>query len=562
MSMPQDASQNLAPGLQTVKYKTILPMGKVGNYIQNERLEFIIPPDIAYFDGKQSYLNIVIRNQSTCETNEFPYPACFPPHIGAHAIVNRLQIQDMKGAELENLEAYNQYSGIMNSYCNDSDVFGTLSRVEGIAAHNPRRNNCNFSDVKVNYFTDVGVTDGVGNLTGGGDNKTTTFCLPIMSGLFSYWAGEHMAYPNLDIGGTKMTFYLEEFRNSLQSLSHEFYNNFDLNGSAIPSRSAVIIGQPCGGASSSVTEFIIDECNTNATVDGVTYDVAQSGFVVGQRIETEGDTGGAEATITKVEGGQGDNNDRIRITYDPARGADDATTIKVLQNSEGFKWIIDKVELKVLETIPEANTLRAIRASMTRGINYTTYQVNKLSTASQLRNAVLNIPTSLTRGLSIFCVPVDIDKIGQDGENNSYLYPRMDSSYTNNNNNYSYIWQVRNILIPNRQLALTTTVNAPSDNVTFYNQQVMALRPMRPVKCLGEPFYDSSREKEELENPFFFPILLAPLGNSYDLLDSDPQLRIENSSTTPANITSKLYFIYQNHVRRLIANDSGVQVDI
>ena len=68
--------------------------------------------------------------------------------------------------------------------------------------------------------------------------------------------------------------------------------------------------------------------------------------------------------------------------------------------------------------------------------------------------------------------------------------------------------------------------------------------------------------KEELENPFFFPILLAPLGNSYDLLDSDPQLRIENTSSTPANITSKLYFIYQNHVRRLIANDSGVQVDL
>ena len=559
-----DASQQLAPGLQSVKYKTILPMGKVGEYKQNERLEFVIPSDIAYFDGKQSYLNVVMRNLSVDE-GDAPFPSCFPPHVGAHAIVNRLQIQDMKGAELENLEAYNQYQGIMNSYCNDTDVYGTLSRVEGIAAHNPREENCMFDDVKVNYFTDVGASNVSSNLViGGGDAKTCTFCLPIMSGLYSYWAGEHMAYPNLDIGGTKMTFYLEEYKNSLQALSHHFVHDVNLNGNGVSTNNAVKIGTDVAGTGASTTEFDVSltVCMTNVQPDGVEYEANQSGFVVGQTIQTGGATGTADAVITKVEVGQGAGMDQLRITYAPARGNNDATSIKVLQKTSGFEWIIDKVELKVLETIPDSGTLRAVRSAMSRGINYTTYQLNKLSTASQLKNAVLNIPTSLTRGLSIFCVPVDIAKIGLDGAENSYLYPRMDSSYAGNDNNYNYIWQVRNILIPNRQLELTTTVNAPSDNVTFYNQQAMALRPMRPVKCLGEPFYRTNRDKQEHENPFFFPILLAPLGNSYDLLDSDPQLRIENTSSTPGNITSKLYFIYQNHVRRLIANDSGVQVDL
>lgn len=560
-----DASQQLAPGLQSVKYKTILPMGKVGEYKQNERLEFVIPPDIAYFDGKQSYLNIVMRNLSQDDGNA-PFPSCFPPHVGAHAIVNRLQIQDMKGAELENLEAYNQYQGIMNSYCNDSDVYGTLSRVEAIAAHNPREENCLFDDVKVNYFTDVGASNVSSNLViGGGDDKTCTFCLPIMSGLFSYWAGEHMAYPNLDIGGTKMTFYLEEYKNSLQPLAHHFINNQVLNGSSVATNVAVQIGDnvACDSDGTSAVLVSLAVCNTKADLgDGETYQANQCGFVVGQTIETDGATGTATAKITKVEIDQGAGQNQVKITYDTPRGVADATSVKVKQKSTGFEWIVDKVELKVLETIPDAGTLRAVRSAMSRGINYTTYQLNKLSTASQLKNAVLNIPTSLTRGLSIFCVPVDIARIGNVGADNSYLYPRMDSSYSGNDNNYNYIWQVRNILIPNRQLELTTTVNAPSDNVTFYNQQAMALRPMRPVKCLGDPFYKSNRTKEELENPFFFPILLAPLGNSYDLLDSDPQLRIENTSSTPGNITSKLYFIYQNHVRRLIANDSGVQVDL
>ena len=99
-----------------------------------------------------------------------------------------------------------------------------------------------------------------------------------------------------------------------------------------------------------------------------------------------------------------------------------------------------------------------------------------------------------------------------------------------------------------------------NDNPTFFNQQVMALRPMREVRALGD---SSMKEADaELSQPFFIPILLSPVGSSFDLVDTDPQLRIKNSTGTPANILAKLHHVYINHTRKLIANDGGVVVEI
>jgi len=159
--------------------------------------------------------------------------------------------------------------------------------------------------------------------------------------------------------------------------------------------------------------------------------------------------------------------------------------------------------------------------------------------------------------------PVQTEKIGLDSGLNSLLYPQPDSYYSGNSNNYSYIWMVRNILIPNRELRLSNTTQdtVQNDNPTFFNQQVMALRPMKEVRALGD--YEINDDKDELSNPFFIPILLTPVGSSFDLVDTDPQLRITNSeSGTPADILAKLQHVYINHTRKLVANDMGVQVEI
>ena len=58
------ANAPVGPKLQNVKYTSILPMRKSSGNKQNEKVEFMIPPEIPYFDGKQSYLLVHVRNTS------------------------------------------------------------------------------------------------------------------------------------------------------------------------------------------------------------------------------------------------------------------------------------------------------------------------------------------------------------------------------------------------------------------------------------------------------------------------------------------------------------------
>ena len=62
-----------------------------------------------------------------------------------------------------------------------------------------------------------------------------------------------------------------------------------------------------------------------------------------------------------------------------------------------------------------------------------------------------------------------------------------------------------------------------------------------------------------LTNPYCFPLPLAPNGVSYNLMESDPQLRITNVGAAP---TAKLHHIFINHTRKMTANDSGVVVSL
>jgi hypothetical protein len=549
-----NGSQNLGAGLSSVKYKTILPEGKTSGYRENEKVEFHIPQDVGYFDGKQSYLNIVVRNTTT--SNASSYPCAFPAHVGAHALINRLQLQDGKGFELENIEQYNLYTGILNAYCNNSDTYDTISKVEGVAAHNPQALHMTANDPKVNYFNPPNSGNVTANVVTSVGSVANTFCLPINLGLFSAFANEHMAYPNLDIGGSRLTIYLEEARNALQSLASNFIKEVDLpDGVNTKIRNnPIFVSETADGtiAAGKVTieaggQFDID------TDEGQGFDMGRIGYRIGMEIE-DGD--GKKGTIESMSI---DADGDLEIQTSGLVGST-ATTFKAVAPT--FSYEIDKIELKLLETVPDPATVKQIRRVMTQGINYQTTQLTKISTPAQLVNAVVDIPSAITRGLSIMVSPVQTDNIGKDNAENSLLYPQPDSYYPGNNNEYNYQWQVRNILIPNRELKVTASSEATTqnDNPTFFNQQVMALRPMREVRALGDK--ELKVGNNELSQPFFIPILLTPVGSSFDLVDTDPQLRIKNTTGTPSQILAKLQHVYINHTRKLVANDGGVMVEI
>tara|TARA_R110001606_G_scaffold397599_1_gene574573 strand:- start:324 stop:1997 length:1674 start_codon:yes stop_codon:yes gene_type:complete len=551
---PANGGENLQAGLASVKYKSILPMGKQSGYTQNEKVQFEIPPEIGYFDGKQSYLNIVVRNTTSSQAS--PYPVCFPPHIGAHALINRMQLQDMKGMELENIEQYNLYTGIINSYCNDSDTYNTISKVEGIAAHNPLAHNRGINDPKVNYFVQNPSSNIASNVVSAIAGKANTFCLPLNLGLFSAFGGEHMAYPNLDVGGSRLTLYLEQANRILNSLAHNSINPNASDANILESN-AVSTALPATNGTAA-NQFLFDNTagfNFTRLADGdLLNDYCGVGFRPGMQLKNMDTADVADITAVNIT-----NAGAVQVTCSSNLGTVDngSSNIRV-NNSSDLGYTIDKIELKVLETIPAPNTISQIRKAMMRGINFQSTQLTKISTGAELINAIIDIPSSISRALSIWSVPVDTTRMNFENDENTLMYPQIDSQKVGNANEISYQYQVRNILVPNRSVGITRTRSSvnQNDNPTFYNQQAMALRPIREAKCIAE-----QRAAEDLTNPFFIPILLAPHGSSFSLIDTDPLLRIENTATG-ADITQKLYHIYINHTRMLSATDGGVVVSI
>ena len=563
------------PKLQQVKYVNVLPEGKLGDYTQNNRVDFMPDPITApYFDGAQSYINIRVRNTSTFDQGnsgssaDAVPPLCFPAHIGANALINRMVVRAKENnMVIEDLEAYNMVTGIQQSYSHDSDVFPTLSRITGVAGRTCEPMNQTVDNLGVNYFLPNGELNASSNtITGGGEAVNATFCLPVNSGLFSAFgfmkdsfgnlAKQHHVVPNLDVGGVHVQMFLEKNNVALQTMYSRFYKAVVVNGSNCVEE----VGKNPFDDHASVkagTQILINEaeCDTSLTVNDVAYDPSMCVFRVGQLVTDGTDT----RKIVSVKTNQGTGK-QIEIEVDVAFSAGDGP-INIKLANVTRSYVIDKIELKLLLTIPDDSTVRMIRSQMARGISFTSLQLYKQSTASQLKNAVIDIPEALTRAQAIVAVPCQQDDLEALDINNSYVYCRPDALLPvgGNTNQVSYQWQIENQLLPNLAVDTDSKTNAQSDNSIFFNQQVMALRHLIEVKALADSPKVRKSQDVDLELPFFLPVSLSPRGVSYDLVNSAPQLRITNSANG-ADIKAKLYHIFVIHTRILSASDAGVQV--
>jgi len=564
--------QGSNPKLQTVKYVNILPEGKQNNYRQNERVDFMPDPStVPYFDGKQSYLNIRVRNTSTfvignsANAATAATPLCFPAHIGANAMINRCLIRAKDNAQvIEDLESYNQFNSIKNAYTHDQDIFKTLGRISGVAGRTCQPINQTVDNLAVNYFLPNGSigTGGTANsIVGGNESRDASFCVPVESGLFSAFAQQHHVIPNLDVPIHQQIF-LEKAAVALQVMSSKMYRQVVVNGTTV----TVVQGKSpladhSAELSASKTELLLngDECNTALAPDGVPYTAQMLAFRVGMPIIIGANT----RIITKVETNTGGSNSQITITVDGGFGATGAVDFQMAPMVRSYN--IDKIELKCLLTIPDAATMRMIRSQMNKGISFASVQLYKQSSPASLLNAVLDIPEALTRAGSLIAVPVQQDNLESLDIENSYMYCRPDAALqvanggsAGNTNQTTYQWQVGGLLLPNLAVETNSGTNANSDNAIFFNQQVMALRHLVKVQSLADSPNARKLQDIDLDLPFFYPLSLAPNGETFNIIDSAPQLRIGNSNGT--DTTAKLYHIFVVHTRVLKSTDMGAEI--
>ena len=550
------------PKLQSVNYVTILPEGKTSGYKPEQQVDFKIDPiQFPYIDGKQSYLLLNIEPTGTFSNTSATadVPLMFVPNQGANSLVNRLtcRVNDGTGKIIEDREAYNMYNGLMNSYSHDSDVFPALAKVEAVSGRSSHPINRTIDNINNTYFYPLPDTATTTNTAAGGGSllAQNSFVIPIQLGLFSAFGGQHHAVPNMDIGGCHLTYYLEKANRCLQTLCHKFYVTQTISGQQVDVVVAKEFTDSIDIAFTAGDTFDVktSECNCDLSIGDEPWTIDKCAWRVGMPMKIGSNN--AVALIDTIEisaGGQ------IKVTLDQAIGTigDDTIAPDTISKRD---YTITKVELRVLNTMPDAATMKDIQRSVMRGINFNSTQLYKISTASALKNAVIDVPESLTKCLSLMAVPCQQSNLDSVDDQNSYNWPRPDSVLNNDDNDYTYQWQVRQVLIPNLAVKTAKKIDDNNDNAIFFNQQLMAQRPMYNVRSLADNKLNATANNLDLNLPYFFPLLLAPVGTSFDLIDSAPQLRVENVDS--ATTTAKLYHVFVNHVRLLKGSEQGVDIE-
>lgn len=552
------------PKLASVKYVNVLPDNKISDYKELNRVDFRPQPSsIPYFDGKQSYIHVEVQSDSTfvqgnsANPSTASPPVCFPAHVGASALFNRVLVRSAdNGVVVEDIEAYNMIAGIKQSYSHDQDVFKALGRITGVGGRTCCEANQSIDNLAVNYFLPNAENTTANLATGGGTSVEAQFALPVESGVFSAFSNQHHCYPNLDIP-MHLQVFLEKASIALQVMSSKFFRSETVNGTAVVNEAfqSPLSTHACEKVGTEIT-LDVSECDTSLILNDTSYDPNMCAFRVGQML-TDGTD---HRVITAVETNTGAANNQIKITVDVAFSAGDGPiNVKLADITRAYT--VNKIELKLLNTIPDAPTMKMIRAQMAKGISFTSVQLYKLSTAAQLVNSVLDIPEALTRVMSLLAVPCQQDNLESLDINNSYIYCRPDDNLPGfaNNNSTRYQWQVANTLIPNLAVQTNGATNNKNDNSIFYNQQVMALRHLIDVKSLSDNPACNKMNDVDIELPFFYPIALAPKGKSFNIIDSAPQLRINNDGTG-ADITAKLYHIFAVHTRIMRSSDMGAEI--
>ena len=141
-----------------------------------------------------------------------------------------------------------------------------------------------------------------------------------------------MAYPNLDIGGTRLTLYLEQARRCMTSLSSEFYREKSAGGNAY--NGIVNVNhrlETTAGAMDGQSKFLVAlaDCNTSLVINGDAYNVGKVAFRAGDQVVLSGGAGADHTgTVQEVKINKGAAYNQVEITLSAASGATDFTAIE------------------------------------------------------------------------------------------------------------------------------------------------------------------------------------------------------------------------------------------
>ena len=600
--IPMKQTQTAIPSTNGLSYSGTAGQG-------GKRVDFEIPPNVKFMDGKNSYLNFDVKlsPDDTVGVTRLS----LDPFIGGQSLIKNIRIYSgSRAVLLESIENYDTKVSLEYSYDQDESLRKIRALKEGSLVETPLSRGTRGTSVSNNidissnpYFS--GSLQPVNRDYSALDFTTAKVSLPLHTGIF---ADSEKIFPCMLTGGLYIEIDLQDCASCVVQLD-------SVNRHRRMKQNPVIRGRNAAGDEFEIdnavdhTEIFLTLDNNMTSVENcpfvkgeklgicsITDPTSQPALTIGAAAVTAGfpevisvgtgDSGGVTyikitttafrnsntGTGVEIEGGDfmlySAALDRKRVDFD------DRTNVRIQPiTAYAASYTVSNLELVVQQVELDARYEAGMVSKMKEGgviemdiLSATNY---KHSVLKSNRNATLNLPLSNTRAKSIFAIPTDASTYNvpqrMAGLDATYLEEQlsMDGRLHSIRSGKvgcidkltSYQWLIDDKLTPSRPVDVGKINGAKSISA----QPLIELeKSLNQAKIVPRSFCDFNRN---------FQISRAYALNDgvMDLNNKTNQLQLLYNQRTVAGVdepptVDKLFMCFVYHIRRISIKGDSVSV--
>lgn len=601
--IPMKQTQTAIPSTNGLSYTGVAGQG-------GKRVDFEVPPNIKFMDGKNSYLNFDVKLKPDVAVGTTRLS--LDPSIGASSLIKNVRIYSgNRGVLLESIEDYDAKVSLEYSYNQDESMRKMRALKEGSLVETPLSRGTagtsvsNNIDISSNpYF--VQAQPAAGDY--GADQFTTAkVSLPLHTGIF---ADSEKIFPCMLTGGLYVEIDLQDCARCVVQLDSVNRHRRMKQNPLIRGSSAAAAGFPISAATE-FTEIFLALDNNMSLAENVPFVIgekvgicasddptSQACLTIGGGANTQGfptitaigtEAAGGVTYVKLTTTAFKNNNVGVGviiapdgfILYSAALDTgrvqhDDRTTVLIAPiTSYAAEYTVSNMELVIQQVELDSRYEAGMVSKMKEGgviemdiLSATNY---KHSVLSSNRNATLNLPLSNTRAKSIFAIPTDAtaysvpqriaglgatydeERLTMDGRLHSIRSGKVGCI----DKLTSYQWLIDDKLTPQRPIDVSKINGAKSISA----QPLIELeKSLNQAKIVARSFCDFNRN-------FVVSRAYALNDGVMDLNNKTNQLQLVYNERTVAGVDEppqkdKLFLCFVYHLRRISIKGDSVSVTL
>jgi hypothetical protein len=566
-----------------VEKYTSIPSNNGLSYDAQKLIEFYIPPNVSYFNPKNSYFQFDLElSQPDGARNT---RLCLDQTIGAQSLIDTIRIHSGDKTELlEEIRHYPVHVGVKYSYHSNNSLKQIRAMNEGVGLWTPdsrgtqgstKNDNCNHKYSP--YFKPVTESPATTVFTNSAGYVQCKLKLPLHTGLFQ----NDKVVPCGLLNGLFVTILTSEAKRCFRQLdSVTRLRSVKLNP-VFASRNGSV-GAPSNWTSGSATNTIyVSTANNNHSVENFPMVVGEEFGVCETLAPSTLSAFSASPVIKQIEMVGSGSNTHVKLTFNASVTLTSAT-IDVSAKSHSLystsvegaatyepTYKMSNVELVLNEVDMGAKAQADIMKDMREGkmmvYDFLSTQVYNQSQLKGDRVANIGIPANHQRAKSIISVPTDASVYST-----KHSITGVDTYLVNDNS--------EDVLMHSNQSGLVGISDRITEYFWFYAGKNQPSRNVKTDKISSKKSVDAialletdkalfqadmpSLQMTEFNNNYVVSRALGLNKGVYDMRNKDCRLNVHFQDVANAPTKDKLWCNFVYHVRRINIRADSISVEV